>query len=60
MIKIIILFFIILLVYKRFEHFDAIDDQLKPFGYYLENKGIYQKNINDRDKAEILLDNMLS
>jgi hypothetical protein len=60
MIKIIILFFVILLIYKRVEHFDAINNQLKPFGYYLENKGIYQKNINDKDKAEIMLNDILS
>ena len=39
MIKIIILIFIILIVYKRIENFDTLDNQLRPFGYYLENNG---------------------
>lgn len=59
MIKIIILFFITLLVFKRTERFDAINKQLKPFGYYLHPKFTYQKNINNKDRAEIILDNIV-
>lgn len=63
MIKIIYLMItilLIILILKKIEQFDLINKQLKPYGFYLNKKNEYRKNINKKDRADLLLDNILN
>ena len=57
--KVLILFLFIIIFKDKIEKFDIISKQLKPFGYYLHPKGYYNKKINKKDTAELILDEIL-
>ena len=57
--KVLILFLIIIIFKYKVENFDLISKQLKPFGYYLHQEGYFEKKINKKDTAELILDEIL-
>lgn len=57
--KVLILFLLIIIFKYKVENFDLISKQLKPFGHYLHPKGYFEKKINKKDTAELILEEIL-